>query len=92
MTDVLKKLLRAELRRLKPGDWVAWGKSNWDNDPVQQNFVFWEAQVLAQPLRSGHDVTVLFNGLAYAVQKNRLLKVKPVIAIEDMHRQFDYNS
>ena len=92
MTEILKKLTRKELRRLKPGDWVAWGKSNWDNNPAQQDFAFWEAQVIAHPVRSGHDVTVLFDGLAHAVQKNRLFKVQPVLGVEDMHTEWDFNS
>ena len=91
MTDVLKRISRAELRRLKPGDWVAWGKSNWDNNPVQQDFAFWEAQVLSDPVRSGHEVMVLFNGLPHAVHKNQLFKVQPIIGMEAMHHQFDYN-
>ena len=35
---------------------------------------------------------VLFNGFPKAVHKNQLFKVQPVIDIEDMHQQFDYNS
>jgi hypothetical protein len=30
MKDEPKKLTHKELRRLRPGDWVAWGKSNWN--------------------------------------------------------------
>jgi hypothetical protein len=89
---ILKKLGRAELRRLEPGDWVAWSKSHWDNNPVQPDFAFWEAQIMAHPVRSAQYVLVLFNGLAYAVQKNRLFKVPPVTAIEHMHSEYDYNS
>ena len=32
MTDEPKKLTRKELRRLRPGDWVAWGKSKLGQD------------------------------------------------------------
>jgi hypothetical protein len=85
-------LKRAKLRRLKPGDWVAWGRTNWDNNPVQQDFAFWEAQVIAHPVRSGHEVVVLFNGLPLAVHKNQLYRVQPVIGVENMHTQYDYNS
>jgi hypothetical protein len=92
MTEILKKLTRAELRRLKPSDRVAWGKSNWDNNPVQQDFAFWEAHVIAHPVRSGLDFMVLFNGLSHAAPKNRLYRLMPVIAIEDMHTEYDYNS
>jgi hypothetical protein len=92
MTDVLKRISRAELRRLNPGDWVAWGKSNWDNNPVQENFAFWEAQVVAHPVRSGHEVMVLFNGLPHAVHKNQLYKVHPITDMEHMHESYDYNS
>jgi hypothetical protein len=87
----LKKISRAELRRLKPGTWVAWKKTTW-NSPDEKKFAFHEGQVLAQPVRSGHDIEVIFDGLAKAVQKNRLFQVQPVITIEDMHQQFDYNS
>ena len=91
MTDILRKLTRKELRRLKPGDWVAWGKTNWDT-PDKQDFAFWEAQVTAHPVRSAQEVMVLFNGLPHAVHKNRLYKVPPVIEVEEMHTQYDYNS
>jgi hypothetical protein len=91
MTDILKKLTRKELRRLKPGDWVAWGKTNGDS-PDKQDFAFWETQVIAHPVRSGHEVMVLFNGIPHAVHKNQLFKVQPVIAVEDMHTEYDYNS
>jgi len=92
MTDILKKLTRKELRRLKPGDRVAWGKSNCDNHPLQQDFAYWETQVMAHSVRSAQEVTVLFNGIAHAVHKNRLYKVPPVVGIEDMHTEYDYNS
>jgi hypothetical protein len=92
MTDILKRISRAKLRRLKPGDWVAWGRTNWDNNPVQQDFAFWEAQVIAHPVRSVHEVVVLFNGLPLAVHKNQLYRVQPVIGVENMHTQYDYNS
>jgi hypothetical protein len=91
MTDILRKLTRNELRRLKPGEWVAWGKSNWDNNPVQQDFAYWEAPVVAHPQRSGHYVILLFNGLPHAVHKNQLFKVQPIIGMEAMQQQFDYN-
>jgi hypothetical protein len=90
MTDVLKRISRAELRRLNPGDWVAWGKTNWDS-PDKQDFAFWEAQVVAHPVRSAQHVTVFFNGHRHEVTKNQLFRVMPVIAIEDMHQQFDDN-
>jgi hypothetical protein len=41
MMDILRQLSRAERRRLNPGEWIAWGKSNWDNNPVQPEFAFW---------------------------------------------------
>jgi hypothetical protein len=91
MTDVLRKLSRAELRNLTPGVWVAWRKTRLDT-PDQKEFAFWEAQVIAHPVRSGHDVMVLFDGVPHAAQKNRLYKVQPVIDVKDMHQQFDYNS
>ena len=91
MIDVLRKFSRAELRRLKPGDWVAWRKTNW-NTSDQKDFAFWEAQVIAHPVRSGHEVMVLFNGLPHAAPKNRLYRVQPVIDVEDMHTEYDYNS
>jgi hypothetical protein len=91
MTDILRKLLRKDLRRLKPGDWVAWSKSTWDT-PESKDFYFHEAQVMAHPVHSAQYVTVFFNGHRHEVTKNQLLRVMPVIAIEDMHQQFDYNS
>lgn len=91
MTDVLRKLSRAELRNLKPGAWVAWRKTRLDT-PDQKEFALCEGQVIAHPVRSGHEVMVLFNGLPHAVQKNRLYKVQPIIDVEDMHTQYDYNS
>jgi hypothetical protein len=90
MTDILKRISRAELRRLSPGEWVAWGKTNWDS-PDKQDFAFWEAQVMAHPVRSAQHVLVLFNGLPQAVHKNQLFKVQPIIDMEAMHQQFDYN-
>jgi hypothetical protein len=48
--------------------------------------------VIAYPVRSGHEVMVLFNGIPHAVHKNQLFKVQPVIAVEDMHTEYDYNS
>jgi hypothetical protein len=92
MADVLRKLTRNELRRLKPGEWVAWGKSNWDNNPVQEDFAFLEAQVIAHPVRSAHEVMVFFDGLPHAVHKNQLFKVQPVIGMDAMHEDYDYNS
>jgi hypothetical protein len=92
MTDEPEKLTHKELRRLKPGDWVAWGKSNW-NKTVKQPFSFWqEGQITAHPVRSAQQVQVRLNGLPLEVPKNRLYKMKPVIAIENMHEDFDYNS
>jgi hypothetical protein len=92
MSDILKKLCRTELRQLKPGDWVVWSTTgSWDT-PANANCAYNEAQVMVYPVRCGHDVMVLFNGLPHAVQKNRLYKVQPVIAIEDMHTEYDYNS
>jgi hypothetical protein len=84
-------LLRADLRRLKPGDWVAWSKSHWGKHD-EPDFAFHEAQMMAHPVRSGQYVTVLFNGLSFEVAKNQLYKMLPVISVEDMHQQFDYNS
>lgn len=91
MCDILKKLRRAELRRLKPGTWVAWRKTNW-NIPDEKKFAFHEGQVIAHPARSGHHVMVLLNGLAHPAPKNRLYMIVPVITIEDMHTEYDYNS
>jgi hypothetical protein len=91
LTDILIKLLRKDLRRPKPGDWVAWNKSNWGT-PESQDFSFHEAQVMAYPVRSAQDVLVLFNGLPHSVPKNMVYKVMPVIGVEAMHQQFDYNS
>jgi hypothetical protein len=91
MTDVLKRISRGELRRLKPGDWVAWGKSNWDNNPVHEDFAFWEAQVVDRPVRSAQHVLVLFSGHSHEVTKNQLFRVMPIIDVQDMHQQFDYN-
>jgi hypothetical protein len=91
MSDILNKLRRADLRRLKSGDSVAWSASNWGH-PGEPDFAYHEGQVTAHPLRSAQYVAVLFNGLPREVAKNRLYKVLPVIAIEDMHQQFDYNS
>jgi hypothetical protein len=91
MTDNLKRLSRAELRRLKPGDWVAWGKSNWDA-PDKPDAAFWEAEIIAPFTRSDHTVTVLFDGVACTLYKSQLFKVQSVMAIEDMHTEYDYNS
>jgi hypothetical protein len=92
MTDEPKKLTRKELRQLKPGDWVAWGKSNWDKT-INPPFSFWEeAQVMAHPVRCHQHVTVRFAGLPHQVPKNRLYKIPPVIAIENMHEEYDYDS
>jgi hypothetical protein len=92
LSDILKKLCRTELRQLKPGDWVVWSTTgSWDT-PANADCACNEAQVVAHPVRSGHEVVVLFNGLAHAVQKNRLYKVLPIISVEDMHQQYDYNS
>jgi hypothetical protein len=92
MIDVLRKLTRNELRCLQPGEWVAWGRSNWDNNPVHEHFAFWEAQVMAHPVRSAQEIMVHFNGHPHAVPKNMIYKVQPVIDVEDMHTQYDYNS
>jgi hypothetical protein len=91
MSDNLKKLVRVDLRRLKPGDSVAWSVSHW-GQPGQPDFSFHEGQVLAHPVRSAQEVTVLFNGIAHAVHKNQLYNVPPVIDVEDMHTEYDYNS
>lgn len=91
MSDILKKLGRAELRRLQPGDWIAWSKSN-RGTPDQKDFAYHEAQVLAHPVRSAQEVMVLFNGSPHAVEKNRLYKAQPVIGVEAMHTGYDYNS
>jgi hypothetical protein len=91
MTDILRKLTRNELRCLQPGEWVAWGRSNWDNNPVHEDFAFWEGRVVAHPLRTGHNVMVLLNGVPHAVHKNQLFKVQPIIGMEAMHQQFDHN-
>jgi hypothetical protein len=48
MTDILKKLVRADLRRLKSRDRVAWSASNWGK-PGEPDFVLHEAQVMAHP-------------------------------------------
>ena len=92
MTDEPKKLTHKELRRLKPGDWVAWGKSNW-NKTVNQPFSFWEeGQITAHPVRSAQHVQVRLHGLPHEVPKNRLYKIQPGTAIENMHKDSDYNS
>ena len=43
-------------------------------------------------VRYHQHVTVRFEGLPHQVPKNRLYKIQPVIAIENMHEDFDYNS
>jgi hypothetical protein len=91
MTDTFKKLTRKELRRLKPGDWVAWGQTNWDH-PHKKDFAFWEAQVISEPVQSGHEVMVLLNGLPHAVHKNQFFEVQPVVGLNAMHEDYDYNS
>jgi hypothetical protein len=91
MSDILKKLVRADLRRLKPGDSVAWSVSNWGK-PGEPDFAFYEAQVMTHPLRSAQEVMVRFNGCPHAVPKNMIYKVQPVIDVEDMHTEYDYNS
>jgi hypothetical protein len=91
MSDILKKLLRADLRRLTQGAWVAWSASNW-GQPGEPDFAYHEAQVMTDAVRTSQYVTVLFNGLPREVAKNQLYKLLPVIAIEDMHQQFDYNA
>jgi hypothetical protein len=92
MKDEFKKLTHKELRRLKPGDWVAWGKSNWEKT-IKQPFSFWEeGQIAKHPVRSAQHVQVLIYGLPYEVPKNRLYKIQPVTIIENMHEDFDYNS
>ncbi len=90
-TDTFKKLSRGDLRQLKQGDWVAWGKTNWDH-PDKKDFAYWEAQLIAHPVRSAQEVMVRFQDLPHAVQKDRLYKVLPVIGVDDMHTQYDYNS
>ena len=91
MSAMLQKLTRKELRRLKSGDWVAWGRTHWHNNPLQPGFAFWEGRVVANPLRTGHNVMVLLNGVPHAVHKNQLFKVLPTTDMEHMHEQFDYN-
>jgi hypothetical protein len=91
MTDILKKLTRKELRRLEPGDWIAWNKSTW-GQPDEPDFAYNEAPVTAHPLRSSQYLTVLFNGIPHAIAKNQLYRVKPIIDVEDMHTAYDYNS
>src|ERR1700686_5727430 len=88
---ILKKLGRAELRRLEPGDWVAWSKSNWGK-PDEPDFAYHEAQVMAHPVHSAQEVMVHFSGHPHAVYKNMIYKVLPIIGVEDMHTAFDYNS
>ena len=69
---------------------MAWGKSNW-NKTVNQPFSFWnEGQITAYPVRSAQYVQVRLRGLLQEVPKNRLYKMNPVIAIENMHEDFDY--
>lgn len=92
MAESLKRFSRAELRRLKPGDWVAWGRTAWHNHPLQPDFAFWKGRVIAFPERSGHHVRVLLKGVPHTAPKNRLYRLMPVIAIEDMHQQYDYNA
>jgi hypothetical protein len=91
MIEIPRKLTRKELRSLKPGAWVAWRKTNW-NTPDEEKFPFHEGQVIAQPVRSGHKVMVLFDGLAQAVHKNQLYEVIPITGVEQMHTQYDYNA
>jgi hypothetical protein len=91
MNEILEKITRKELRRLKPGTWVAWRKTTW-NAPDEKKFPFHEGQVIAHPVRSGQEVLVLLNGVPHATPKNRLYRLMPVIAIEDMHTEYDYNS
>jgi hypothetical protein len=91
MSDILKKLGRAELRRLEAGDWIAWSVSHW-GQPEEPDFAYNEAQLTAQSVRSSQYVTVLFNGLPHDVAKNQLYKVQPDVRIEEMHTQYDYNS
>jgi hypothetical protein len=92
MTDEPKKLTHNELRRLQPGDWVAWGKTNW-HKAIKQPFSFWnEGQVMEHLVRCHQHVTVRFEGLPHQVPKNRLYKTQPVTAIETMHEDFGYDS
>ena len=81
MSDVLKKLCRTELRQLKPGDWVVWSTTgSWDT-PANADCAYNEAQVMVYPVRSAQEVVVFFNGFPHIVQKNRLYRLMPVIAI-----------
>jgi hypothetical protein len=91
MTEILRKLLRKDLRRLKPGDWVAWSKSTW-NTPKSEDFAFHEAQVMAHPVRSAQEVIVRFNGHPHAVPKSQVYKVMPVVGMDAMHTEWDFNS
>jgi hypothetical protein len=94
MTDILKKLTRQEIRRLKPGDWVAWSKTSC-HTPTPASFWngFWEeGQLMDYPVRCHQDIRVRLNGLPHRVPKNRLYKVQPIVTIENQHDQYDYNA
>jgi hypothetical protein len=91
MSDILRKLLRKDLRRLKPGDWVAWSKSNWGT-PESEDFSFHEAQMVYRAVRSFQYVIVRFNGHLHEVNKDRLYRIMPVISMDAMHTQWDYNA
>jgi hypothetical protein len=91
-TDTFKKLSRKDLRQLKPGAWVAWHRHN-VADPGLTPALYWqEGQVIDSPIRCFHDVIIRFNGICRLVPKNRLYKVMPVIGVEAMHTEYDYNS
>jgi hypothetical protein len=94
MTDEPKKLTRQEIRRLKPGDWVAW-KTDWPISWPKDNWTTpdWkEGQLTEHPVRSAQYITVRLDGLPQKAPKNRLYKVLPVIGVEDMHTEYDYDS
>jgi hypothetical protein len=91
MTDTFQKLSRVDLRQLRPGDWVAWHRHNVAACGPSHGLFWQEGQVIDSPIRCFPDINVRFNGLCRLVPKNRLYKVTPIIDVEDMHQQFDYN-
>jgi hypothetical protein len=94
MTEEPKRLTRQEIRHLKPGDWVAW-KRDWPISWPKDNWTTpdWkEGQLTEHPVRSAQYITVRLHGLPHQVSKNHLHKIPPVIAIENMHEEYDYNS
>jgi broad specificity phosphatase PhoE len=92
MTEEPKRLTRQEIRRLKPGDWVAW-KRDWPISWPKDNWTTptWEEGRLEYPAaRSAQHVQVRINGLLRHVSKNCLHRVQPIITIETQHEQYDY--